>query len=108
MSSVVLDASALLAFLRQEPGWERVESILDRSVISSVSLAEVLTLALNHSGTMNQAATVLCRLPITTKPFELADACSSSSLRSSTRRLGLSLGSSFPETVQPDWTGVAS
>jgi PIN domain nuclease of toxin-antitoxin system len=59
MSSVVLDASALSAFPRQEPGWERVESILDRSVISSVSLAEVLTLALDHRGTMNQAATAL-------------------------------------------------
>ncbi|MBV9119853.1 MAG: hypothetical protein JOZ39_04025 [Chloroflexi bacterium] len=42
--SVTLDASALLAFLRRESGWETVGHALEGSaVINSVNLAEVLT-----------------------------------------------------------------
>jgi PIN domain nuclease of toxin-antitoxin system len=39
----VVDASALLAFLLQEPGQERVAQALATSIISSVNLAETLT-----------------------------------------------------------------
>jgi PIN domain nuclease of toxin-antitoxin system len=92
MSSVVLDASALLAFLREEPGSERVESVLGRSVISSVSIAEVLTLALDHGGTLPQAFPAVTRLPITKNSFEIYDAYLAASLRPATKHLGLSLG----------------
>lgn len=40
--SVVLDASALLAVLKAEPGAEAVEPRLDEAVISSVNWLEVL------------------------------------------------------------------
>jgi PIN domain nuclease of toxin-antitoxin system len=36
----VLDASALLAYLQNEPGSEAVEAVLDESIISSVNWAE--------------------------------------------------------------------
>ncbi|HSK71944.1 MAG TPA: hypothetical protein VK892_09635 [Pyrinomonadaceae bacterium] len=39
----VLDASAVLAFLQNEKGKERVEAVLESSVISRVNVAEVLT-----------------------------------------------------------------
>jgi PIN domain nuclease of toxin-antitoxin system len=42
-SSVVLDASAMLALLNQEPGAATVLGVLDRAVISAVNLAEVYT-----------------------------------------------------------------
>lgn len=39
---VVLDASALLALLLQEPGGDRVAAVLDDAVMSTANLAEVL------------------------------------------------------------------
>lgn len=41
----LLDASALLAFLRREPGADKVEPLLPASAISAVNLAEVFTKA---------------------------------------------------------------
>ena len=38
----VLDASALLSILLDEPGQDRVNQILDRSQIHAVNLAEVI------------------------------------------------------------------
>lgn len=43
MSRVLLDASALLAFLRDEPGADLVESRLSNAAISVMNLAEVVT-----------------------------------------------------------------
>ncbi len=40
--TVVLDASALLAYLQDEPGDEAVEAVLAESVMSSVNWAEVV------------------------------------------------------------------
>ena len=42
MADAVLDASALIAFLREEPGAEKVAKVLTRSCISGVNLAETL------------------------------------------------------------------
>ena len=39
--SYVVDASAMLAFVNNEPGSEAVESVLDNAIISTVNLAEV-------------------------------------------------------------------
>lgn len=43
MSRVVLDASALLALLLQEPGGEIVADHMDDAAISAINLAEVVT-----------------------------------------------------------------
>ena len=40
--SVVLDASALLAYLQDEPGGERVKAVLGSAVLSTVNWAEVI------------------------------------------------------------------
>lgn len=40
--SVVLDASALIAFFKREPGADAVELLLRDSVVSAVNLSEVL------------------------------------------------------------------
>jgi PIN domain nuclease of toxin-antitoxin system len=42
MTTHVLDASAVLALLAAEPGWEAVDSIVDGAMISSVNFGEVL------------------------------------------------------------------
>lgn len=40
--SVVLDASALLAYLQDEPGGERVRKVITHSIMSTVNWAEVI------------------------------------------------------------------
>ncbi len=42
MSSAVLDASAVMAFLNGEPGADLVAEVLAESIISTVNLAEVV------------------------------------------------------------------
>jgi PIN domain nuclease of toxin-antitoxin system len=92
MSSVVLDASALLAFLRREPASERVEAILHEAVISSVGLSEAVAMALDYGGVLDQVFATLSCLPVQTIPFGVSDAYLAASLRPPTRHLGLSLG----------------
>ena len=45
---VVLDASALLALLHEEPGADQVEQMLEDSLMSCVNLSEVLQKAEQH------------------------------------------------------------
>jgi PIN domain nuclease of toxin-antitoxin system len=45
---VVLDASAVLALLQEEPGADEVESMLDGALVSCVNLSEVLQKAEQH------------------------------------------------------------
>ena len=91
MSSAVLDASALLAFLRREPGGGRVGEVLADSVISTVCLAEVLSTALDHGASLEPACAAVARLPIEVLSFDRHDAYIVASLRPLTRPMGLSL-----------------
>src|SRR6516165_9400297 len=91
MSSAVLDASALLAFLRREPGGGRVGEVLADSVISSVCLAEVLSTALDHGASLEPACAAVARLPIEVLSFDRHDAYIVASLRPLTRPMGVSL-----------------
>ena len=83
--AAVLDASALLAFLRREPGRDRVEAVLDRSQISAVNLAEVVAKAIDRGGTLEGISDSLAPLPLRVVPFAPEDALISGSLRASTR-----------------------
>jgi ribonuclease VapC len=96
--ATVLDASALLAYLRDEPGAEVVsDTIADGAVISTVNLAEVfsrvadrgvdpvkLATGLRESGLLGGAITV--------ETFTVDDAIDAGRLRPLTRDAGLSLG----------------
>ena len=42
MTDYVLDASAVLAVIQEEPGAERIEAHLDTGCISAVNLAEIV------------------------------------------------------------------
>ncbi len=92
MSEFVLDASALLAFLRKEKGGARVEKVLHRSVISAVNLSEVVAKAISEGGTLETITNLLASLSMRVVPFEAEDAFLTASLRSPTARHGLSLG----------------
>jgi ribonuclease VapC len=89
---VVLDASALLAFLQREPGGKRVASVLHQSIMSAVNLAEVVSKAIDNGGTLEGVSNSLSPLLMRVVPFEPEDAYISGSLRAATSARGLSLG----------------
>jgi PIN domain nuclease of toxin-antitoxin system len=92
VSSAVLDASALLALLQDEPGAEVVATALPDACVSAVNLAEVVT-KLNEAGVpAPDVRDVVEALALEVVPFEEEAAYRVGSLRPATRRAGLSLG----------------
>lgn len=91
MSNAVLDASALLAFLRREPGAEAVADALGDCSISSVNLAETYSQLVRRGGNPESVARNVERLRIPVVAFDEPQALVAASIHASTRRYGLSL-----------------
>jgi ribonuclease VapC len=87
----VLDASALLALVRREPGAEVVASYLPHAVISTVNLSEVHAKLLTLGLALEPLERDLGAMGVTVEPFTRADARSTAELRALTRARGLSL-----------------
>jgi len=92
VSEAVLDASALIAFLRNEPGAEKVAEVLGRSCISAVNLAECMGKMVEYGKPLEDVAYQIDRLQIPVIPFDGAHAKIVASLLKPTRKAGLSLG----------------
>lgn len=98
MSSVVLDASALLAYLRDEPGADAVaDAVAGGASISTVNLGEVLSRVADHGADPADVAREMTDRglldgAITVEEFTSADAVEVGRLRPLTRKHGLSLG----------------
>jgi ribonuclease VapC len=120
----VLDASALLAHLRDEPGADvAAEAIASGAVISTVNLAEVFSRVADRGGDPAKLAAELTQIglldgAIAVAPFTAADAIDAGRLRPLTRDAGLSLGDraclalarrlDAPAlTADADWQGLA-
>ena len=89
----VLDASAVLAYLKQEPGYEIVQSALENgAAISTVNLSEVGTKVLAMGQLFDPVVTRLLALGLFPQPFSEEDALTAASLSPKTQSLGLSLG----------------
>ncbi len=96
MTRAVLDSSALLAYLHEEPGADRVEMALDEvPVIGTANLAEVLT-RLAESGEVDAHERLvrqgLLGQSLLVEPLTQQDAVTIAELRAGTRAAGLSLG----------------
>lgn len=93
MSKVVLDASALLALLNQEPGAQLLTpELLRDATASTVNLAEVQS-KLVREGCDPDEAWELSLAPISAiEPFTSEQAKTAGTLVTQTRPLGLSLG----------------
>ena len=90
--SLVLDASALLAYLQREPGAASVRAALGSACMSTVNWTEVIQKA---AGSENEAAelqTDLESLGLALEPFSASQAGIAGTLREPTMELGLSLG----------------
>ena len=92
MSDVVLDASALLAVLRDEPGAERVGARLEGASIGAVNLSEVVAKLIEDGVPEREIRRAIGRLELDVHPFDLEHAYAAGVLRPATRPLGLSFG----------------
>ena len=89
---VVLDASALLAWLFDEPGTEVVDPLLSVAALSTVNLAEVWQKLDQHGVDAGRALRRVRLLGVRTEPFADEDAALAARLWRDGRRVGLSLG----------------
>jgi PIN domain nuclease of toxin-antitoxin system len=89
---VVLDASAILALLNDEPGAAAVAAALEDAVVSAVNLSEVVAKLQEVGMSREEADEALGGLGLEVQPFGEAAAWAAGTLRGTTRRAGLSLG----------------
>jgi PIN domain nuclease of toxin-antitoxin system len=92
VNSVVLDASAIIAFLRQEPGAAIVGEYLTDGMASAVNIAEVGTRLSDLDMGDAQIRRSISVLGLEIKPFDLEAAYAVAMMRAKTRNKGLSLG----------------
>ena len=88
----VLDASALLCLLFEEPGAERVEAALGSACIGAVNLAEVVGKLVDRGVAPGEAVADLRGIDLEVIDFDRAQAEAAGTLRAATRAAGLSLG----------------
>jgi ribonuclease VapC len=90
--TVALDASALLAYLLQEPGAEVVDGLLSDARMTSVNWAEVVQKSLSAGAEVHGMGEELQALGMEVEPFLAADGEKTGQLWLLTRQQGLSLG----------------
>ena len=95
MTSVALDASALLAMLLGEPGGKRVKAALDGAVLGAVNLAEVVSHYAKLGAARPDIEAMLRLLPIRVVPIDAALSYDAGMLRPLTLPGGLSLGDRY-------------
>lgn len=92
MNKWILDASALLALLQEEPGSEYVARVLPDAAICSVNTSEVVGKLVEKGVPADIVRQTLASLDIDERPFDHELACSAGALRLTTSAYGLSLG----------------
>jgi ribonuclease VapC len=93
MSSIVLDASAILAVINAEPGSEKLTPVLLRdAVCSTVNLAEVQAKLVTRGWSADEAWADAVSPIREAVPFDPQQAKITGSLVTVTHQLGLSLG----------------
>ncbi len=119
MTSVVLDASALLALLLDEPGAEKVKPALDGALLGAVNLAEIVSHYAKLGAARSDVEAMLRPLPIRLVPIDAALSYDAGMLRPLTLPGGLSLGDRYclalakrqgvpALTAERRWPGIAT
>jgi PIN domain nuclease of toxin-antitoxin system len=91
VSTVVLDASALLALLLGEPGADVVRSRRAGAVLSAVNYAEVLARTVALCGSLEEAKRRVDRQEVEVIPLDQTQAAVAASLAPAGKPLGLAL-----------------
>jgi len=93
MNEVVLDASAMLAWIQHERGEEKLtDEILDRAVASTVNLAEAQSKLVKKGRDSDEAWEEILSLVQAEEPFTSDQARIAGDLITTTEKYGLSLG----------------
>jgi PIN domain nuclease of toxin-antitoxin system len=92
LNEVVLDASAVIALLREEPGCAIVEKHLSRAALSTVNLSEVMTKFIQSGMPENLAISIIASLGLRIVDFNEELAQAAARLTANTSKVGLSLG----------------
>lgn len=92
MSKVIVDASALLALIKNESGAKVVEELLGNIVMSSVNVSEVASILLDSEMSSEEAEEVIEPFISSIVPFDYKQSIECASLKKITKHLGLSLG----------------
>ncbi|MGV1004334.1 MAG: type II toxin-antitoxin system VapC family toxin [Candidatus Nanopelagicales bacterium] len=88
----VLDASAILALIHDEPGADLVAERLASGLLSTVNLAEVVTKLAFYDSVRSDLVADLLAAGVQIREFDAAQALRAGELIRVTRRAGLSLG----------------
>ncbi|AWC24882.1 PIN domain protein [Aminobacter sp. MSH1] len=89
---IVLDASAVLAAMLQEPGADRVHALVDKSVICAVNTTEVISKLIDKGYDEVAVRQQYENMHLEVVSFDHHLALVAGHLRSTTRHKGLSLG----------------
>lgn len=92
MSKYVLDASALLALLQQEPGAEIVAAVLQNAFVSTVNWSEVIQKALVQGIETDDMQSDFEVMGVKIMPFSVSQAELAAQIWKKSKSLGLSLG----------------
>lgn len=92
MTSVVLDSSAILAVIQNEPGQEKVLPVLHGALISTVNLAEVATRIARGGAPQAVIEAAIHKLPVQPCDFSYEHVVFAGFMEQQTRAKGLSLG----------------
>ncbi len=92
MTDYVLDASAVLAVIQEEPGAERIEAHLDTGCISAVNLAEIVGKLQDRGLGDSEIDELIALLDLDTRILDKEGAVFMGKLRQPTKLAGLSLG----------------
>ena len=109
MTAYILDTSALLAHLWQEPGEARVAQLLltEHCLLGATNLAEVVTKMTERGLPVSEVSTVVNSLNVDIIPLTQKQAEVAGILRQTTRHLGLSLGDRACLALAKTMDGIA-
>jgi len=103
----VLDSSALLAYLNEEPGGEEIEPLLDGALISTINLSEVLQKGVHQDIDPTELAATISRMGVDSVRFDAGMAARTAALWVTTRPYGLSLADRACLTLASDLHATA-
>lgn len=95
MSSVVLDASAIIALLKGERGGSRVAGVVADAAVGVFNQAEVVSHYVHLGAPLDEIREMLGALPYTVVAADEALGWEAGALRAMTSSAGLSLGDRF-------------
>lgn len=92
MASIVFDASAILALLRDEPGADVVAQYIGDGLVSAVNFQEVIKGLLRREVPIDAALAMLDALHLDVRPHGRDDAVAAANLHPATKAFGSGLG----------------